>query len=111
MRPPSKCASARVKTLTGSLTLTLGGRVTPGHGDMMRLIGEGETMRFWMPLFFAAALATPALRAPPDGVDDSGDAVTYANGGYQVSYSTIKGLKGSRAGDPVKLCLTEIPDG
>ena len=45
-----------------------------------------------------------------DGVADSGDAVDYANGGYQVSYEAIKGLKGARAGDRVKLCLTEIPD-
>lgn len=45
-----------------------------------------------------------------DGVADSGDAVDYANGGYQVDYSTIKGLKGSRAGDPVQLCLTSLPE-
>ena len=45
-----------------------------------------------------------------DGVADSGDAVTYANGGYQVSYGRIEGLKGARVGDAVKLCLTEMPD-
>jgi hypothetical protein len=45
-----------------------------------------------------------------DGVTDSGDAVTYANGGYQVSYGRIEGLKGARVGDAVKLCLTEMPD-
>jgi hypothetical protein len=46
-----------------------------------------------------------------EGVADSGDAVSYANGGYQVSYTMIKGLKGVRAGDAVKLCLVTIPDG
>jgi hypothetical protein len=46
-----------------------------------------------------------------EGVADSGDAVSYANGGYQVSYTTIKGLKGARTGDAVKLCLMTIPDG
>jgi hypothetical protein len=45
-----------------------------------------------------------------DGVPDSGDEVTYTNGVLQVSYSTIKGLKGSKPGDAVKLCLTSIPD-
>ena len=45
-----------------------------------------------------------------DGIADSGDAVSYTNGGYQVSYATIAGLKGAKAGDAVKLCLTEVPD-
>ncbi len=45
-----------------------------------------------------------------DGIADSGDAVSYTDGGYQVSYSAIDGLKGAKAGDDVKLCLTEIPD-
>lgn len=45
-----------------------------------------------------------------EGIADSGDAVSYANGGYQVNYGTIQGLKGSRPGDPVRLCLTSMPD-
>ena len=45
-----------------------------------------------------------------DGVPDSGDSVTYADGGYQVSYAAIPGLKGSRPGDPAKLCLISVPD-
>jgi len=45
-----------------------------------------------------------------DGIADSGDAVSYTNGGYQVSYETIRGLKGSRSGDRVRLCLVAIPD-
>ena len=44
-----------------------------------------------------------------DGVPDSGGSVTYANGGYQVSYDPIPGLKGARKGDRVKLCLTSLP--
>jgi hypothetical protein len=43
------------------------------------------------------------------GIADSGDAVSCTNDGYQVSYETIRGLKGSRAGDCVKLCLVAIP--
>ena len=45
-----------------------------------------------------------------DGVPDSGDSVTYADGGYQVSYEAIAGLKGARKGDRVKLCLTSLPE-
>jgi hypothetical protein len=56
----------------------------------------------------ATAIKTIGTRL--DGVADSGDAVTYLNSGYQVSYDRIKGLQGARAGDPVKLCLTEMPD-
>jgi hypothetical protein len=44
------------------------------------------------------------------GIRDSGDAVEYANGGYQVSIERIGGLRGSRAGDAVRLCLVSIPD-
>ncbi len=87
-------------------------------------------MRFWMLLILAATLSTPALAHEPvptkegqcvmtkiatigtrlEGVDDSGDQVTYTNGVLQVSYAAIKGLKGAKAGDAVKLCLTTIPD-
>lgn len=45
-----------------------------------------------------------------DGIADSGDQVTYANGVLQVSYAAIKGLKGAKVGDAIKLCLTTIPD-
>lgn len=45
-----------------------------------------------------------------DGIPDSGDAVTYATGGYQVSYDRIPGLKGARKGDRVHICLVSVPD-
>jgi hypothetical protein len=45
-----------------------------------------------------------------DGMPDSGDAIVYANGLYGVSYDRVEGLKGARAGDPVRLCLTFVPD-
>lgn len=40
----------------------------------------------------------------------SGSAVRYSNGGYQVSYDEILGINGSMPGDPVRLCLTAIPE-
>lgn len=44
-----------------------------------------------------------------EGVPDSGDAVVYANDIYGVSYSDVPGLDDARVGDPVKLCLVELP--
>lgn len=44
-----------------------------------------------------------------EGVPDSGDAVLYANGIYGVSYDVVTGLRMSRTGDPVELCLVALP--
>jgi hypothetical protein len=40
---------------------------------------------------------------------DSGSAVVFANGGYQVSYEELNEVHRSRAGDPVLMCLVSIP--
>jgi hypothetical protein len=40
----------------------------------------------------------------------SGSAVSYTNGGYQVSYDTVPAIHSSREGDAVELCLTFVPD-
>ena len=44
-------------------------------------------------------------------IPDSGSAVNFANGGYQVSYDTIPAIERSRKGDPVRMCLVSIPKG
>lgn len=49
------------------------------------------------------------LKPPTDELDTSGSAVTYANEGYQVSYSYIQALADARIGDEVLLCLASIP--
>jgi hypothetical protein len=41
----------------------------------------------------------------------SGTAVLYDNGGRQISYDREEGVIASRIGDPVRLCLAEIPQG
>ena len=38
------------------------------------------------------------------------NAISYANGGGQVSYDTIPEIHRSRVGDPVRLCLVSIPE-
>ena len=42
-------------------------------------------------------------------VKDSGSAVQFANGGYQVSYDTVPAIDRSRRGDPVNMCLVSLP--
>ena len=44
------------------------------------------------------------------GAPESGSAISYANGGGQVSYDTIPEIHRSRVGDPVRLCLVSIPE-
>lgn len=43
------------------------------------------------------------------GMPNSGSAISYDNGGYQVSYDIIPAMKASRPGDSVRLCLVSIP--
>lgn len=45
-----------------------------------------------------------------EGVPDSGDVVIYANDIVGISYDEVPQLRVSRVGDPVKLCLTSIPE-
>lgn len=45
-----------------------------------------------------------------EGVDDSGSAVVYANGGSQVSYEVVPAITQSRTGDAVNLCLVSVPE-
>lgn len=44
------------------------------------------------------------------GDPDSGSAISYANGGGQVSYDTIPEIHRSQIGDPVRLCLVSTPE-
>jgi hypothetical protein len=44
-------------------------------------------------------------------VPGSGSAISFANGGYQVSYEQMPAVDASRAGDPIRLCLAAIPQG
>src|SRR5579875_3492243 len=42
-------------------------------------------------------------------VPDSGSAVLFQNGLYQVSYDRIPAVEHSRVGDPVFICLMKLP--
>jgi hypothetical protein len=43
------------------------------------------------------------------GVPGSGSAVSFENGGYQVSYDTVPAIEHSKAGDRVWVCLVSVP--
>jgi hypothetical protein len=53
------------------------------------------------------------LRERPGGpfVAGSGSAIRFTNGGYQVAYAEIEAVQNSRTGDPVFICLIQIPRG
>jgi hypothetical protein len=40
----------------------------------------------------------------------SGSAISFANGGYQVSYDQMPAVDSSRPGDPARMCLASIPE-
>jgi hypothetical protein len=42
-------------------------------------------------------------------VAGSGSAISFVNGGYQVSYDQLPAVDSSRDGDPVEMCLVSIP--
>ena len=42
-------------------------------------------------------------------IPDSGSAVRFTNGGYQVGYKELEAVRHSRVGDPVFMCLIVIP--
>jgi hypothetical protein len=53
------------------------------------------------------------LRSGENGpfVPDSGSAVSFDNGGYQVAYEELAAVQRSRKGDQVLMCLIRIPKG
>jgi hypothetical protein len=42
---------------------------------------------------------------------DSGSAVVFNNGGYNVSYDTIPAIQKSKVGQHVMICLVYVPEG
>jgi hypothetical protein len=44
-------------------------------------------------------------------IADSGSAIEFVNGGYQVSYDQVAAIDASRPGDPAEVCLVSVPKG
>jgi hypothetical protein len=56
--------------------------------------------------------ADPAIKSIGirlEGVPDSGSAVSFENGGYQVGYDRVPTIEQSRNRDPVRMCLVSLP--
>lgn len=51
------------------------------------------------------------LKPPANEMDSSGSAVTFANQGYQVSYTYVAAIADSHIGDEILLCLVSLPRG
>jgi hypothetical protein len=45
-----------------------------------------------------------------DGDPESGSAITYENGIFGVGYDLLPAIESSKIGDPIKLCLTWVPE-
>ena len=92
-----------MRGMTGSIVLGAGFLLQPLTGPLAAglptKVGQCAETR-------VAKLESRLVDAP-----DSGSAISYVNGGYQVSYDMIPGIQGSRRGDPVRLCLISIPSG
>jgi hypothetical protein len=64
-----------------------------------------------LPTYVGACVKTriKSIETRLEGVPGSGSAVSFRNGGYQVSYDTVPAIEHSKAGDPVRMCLVSIP--
>jgi len=52
----------------------------------------------------------PAGRSNGPEVAGSGSAVSFANGGYQVSYDEVAAVNRAKKGDSVLMCLISLPE-
>lgn len=51
----------------------------------------------------------PRLEGGSDDPNNDGVAINYADGHYQVDYTTNRFRMGFKAGDPVRLCTVSLP--
>ena len=71
---------------------------TAQAGDLPKKVGE------------CANTTIKAVGSRLDGAPDSGSAVSFANGGYQVGYDRVPAIQQSKKGDPVSMCLVSVPE-
>ncbi len=85
------------------LALTATTAFVPSGGaqaaDMPETIGQCTT----------STIAEIGGRLMGDTSFDSGTAVAFANDGWQISYDKIMPIVRSKVGDPVEICLVELP--
>lgn len=103
--PPTSSATIRVPSWVGAYRLKLFSArgKPPSDGLLVRVAQCTLTKIANISTRFGEELK------PPSSDYDSGSAVSYANRGYQVSYSYVPAIAASRIGDRVLLCLVSIP--
>jgi hypothetical protein len=89
-------------------------RVAPGFVAFLAAMVVSEAMTAnaaALPTHVGACSVTTVkqIETRLEGMPGSGSAISYDNGGYQVSYDTIPAIQASRAGDSIRLCLVSIP--
>jgi uncharacterized protein len=90
----------------GSYRLVLfGARTEPRSTGLPHRVGQCSITKI-------ASVSTrfgEELKRPTRTPDSAGSAVSYANKGYQVTYSFIEAIAASRIGDEALLCLVSVP--
>ena len=78
---------------------------------VLSLVIRDPARAAFLPTYVGACVKTriKSIETRLEGVPGSGSAVSFKNGGYQVSYETVPAIEHSKAGDPVKMCLVSIP--
>ncbi|HME24172.1 MAG TPA: hypothetical protein VKI44_23040 [Acetobacteraceae bacterium] len=97
-------AGAQVATPPWISALVIAGGMIPARTSLPTSIGQCALTQ--------VAGITPRLdfgHQPTSQDFDSGTAITFANGGQQVSYEREEALLHSRPGDRVVMCLISIP--
>jgi hypothetical protein len=87
--------------LVGSL---LASEALARAGSLPKRIGECRETRITQ---ITTRLMDGTTRRP---IRDSGSAVSFSNGGYQVSYEEEEAISRSRVGDRVLMCLVTVPE-
>ena len=101
--PVTTTVASNAGGMSGPTTAGAAGPVSPGAFDQ-KLDKNG------FPRVGTCTTSTIAnIGSRLDGAPDSGTAVSYADGKSQVSYDALPGAVRSKVGDPVLLCVVELP--
>lgn len=79
----------------------IAGGTAPERNVLPSRLGQCVTTR--------VASVTARLEGEPSGSFESGTAINFANGGFQVSYEREAALIASRPGDGAVMCLSFVP--
>src|SRR5580704_4312942 len=91
-----KCPMSYCKQLSAAV-LSFSVWLPAWAGDLPERVGD------------CADTAIKSIGTRLEGVPDSGSAVSFEDGGYQVGYDRVPAIEQSKNGDPVRMCLVSLP--